>query len=79
VVRDERFKLYSTGELYDAEGDREETTNLATSEDPAATAARAKLQAVLDSLPEDSRPPIKLLSQSAFKLRSAGVKVLEPK
>jgi arylsulfatase A-like enzyme len=78
VVRDERFKLYSTGELFDAEGDREETQNLAASDDPAAVAARTRLEAVLASLPPDSPPPIKLLSQSAFKLRSAGVPVLEP-
>jgi arylsulfatase A-like enzyme len=79
VVRDERFKLYSTGELFDAEADREETRNLAGSDDPTATAARKRLQGVLDSLPPDAPPPIKLLSQSAFKLRAAGVKVAEPK
>jgi arylsulfatase A-like enzyme len=71
VVRDERFKLYSTGELYDAEADREETQNLAGSSEPAAQQAQRRLQAVLSALPADAPPPFLLLSQSAFKIRTA--------
>ena len=72
TVRDERFKLYSTGELYDADADRAETTNLAASDDAAVVAARTRLEKVLASLPPDSPPPFELRSQSAFKLRQAG-------
>jgi arylsulfatase A-like enzyme len=71
VVRDERFKLYSTGEFFDAEADREEKHDLAASKDKAAVAARARLGQVLKSLPKDVAPPFLLLSQSAFKLRTA--------
>ena len=72
TVRDARFKLYSTGELYDVERDREETTDLAGAGDGAGIAARRRLQAVLDSLPPDAPPPFKLRSQSAFKLEMEG-------
>jgi len=70
VVRDERFKLYSTGEFFDAEADRAETKNLAMSKDKTHIAARLRLDAVLRKLPADAEPPFKLLSQSAFKLRT---------
>jgi arylsulfatase A-like enzyme len=78
MVRDTRFKLYSTGELYDVEADRAEQHNLAVSHDPAAIAAREKLSKVLASFPPDARPRFRLLSQSAFKLRQAGQTVGEP-
>jgi arylsulfatase A-like enzyme/type 1 glutamine amidotransferase len=71
VVRDERFKLYSTGELFDAEADRQEEHDLAGSKDKAVLAARARLEQVLKSFPKDVAPPFLLLSQSAFKLRTA--------
>jgi arylsulfatase A len=71
VVRDERFKLYSTGEFYDAEADRDETRNLAGSTDKSTISARLRLEQVLRKLPADSLPPFLLLSQSAFKLRTA--------
>lgn len=70
VVRDERYKLYSTGELYDVSTDRQEQHNLADSTDDQVVAARQRLQEVLDSLPPDVDPPIVLRSQSAFHLRS---------
>ncbi|MBI5397206.1 MAG: sulfatase-like hydrolase/transferase [Verrucomicrobia bacterium] len=69
VVRDNRFKLYSTGEFYDASADPDEKTHLAASAEPPHAAARERLAAVLGSLPADSPPPFKLLSQSAFRLR----------
>ncbi|MBA4017474.1 MAG: hypothetical protein C0483_09910 [Pirellula sp.] len=72
TVRDEQFKLYSTGELYDVSRDPAELQNLIASDDSRAGAARKRLQAVLDSLPPDSPPPFKLRSQSAFKLESEG-------
>lgn len=72
VVRDTRYKLYSTGELYDAQQDPDETTNLAASSDAQVVAARQRLAEVLASLPSDSPPPFKLRSQSAFKLESEG-------
>jgi arylsulfatase A-like enzyme len=72
TVRDDRFKLYSTGELYDVSADPAETTNLAESADPAAVAARARLESILATLPPDSPPPFKLRSQSAFKLETEG-------
>lgn len=71
VVRDERFKLYSTGEFFDAEADREEKHDLSASKDKAASAARLRLQEVLRKLPPDVAPSFRLLSQSAFKLRTA--------
>ena len=72
TVRDERFKLYTTGELYDVDRDPAELQNLAESDNPQAAAAQSRLRAVLDSLPPDSPPPFKLRSQSAFKLESEG-------
>jgi arylsulfatase A len=70
VVRDAGFKLYSTGEFYDVAADPGEKANLAASADPRHAAARGQLAAVLRSLPPDSPPPFKLLSQSAFRLRT---------
>lgn len=72
TVRDERFKLYNTGELYDVAADPSETVNLATSAEAPIVAARQKLQGFLDQLPHDAPPPFKLRSQSAFKLESEG-------
>lgn len=68
VVRDRRHKLYSTGELYDAETDPDETRNLATE----APAARERLRGVLDGLPPDASLPFPVRSISAFRLRAAG-------
>ncbi len=68
VVRDERYKLYSTGELFDVETDREEQHDLAESVDPQIATARKNLEAVLASLPSDVAPPIELRSLSNFKL-----------
>jgi arylsulfatase A-like enzyme len=68
VVRDRRHKLYSTGELFDAERDPDETRNLAAE----LPEVRARLAAVLDSLPPDARLPFPFRSISAFKFRAAG-------
>jgi arylsulfatase A-like enzyme len=71
AVRDRRYKLYSTGELYDVEADREEQHDLAARGTASAEthAALARLAKVLDAMPPDAPPPFTLLSQSAFKLR----------
>jgi hypothetical protein len=68
VVRDHRYKLYSTGELYDIVADQEETKNLAGSGDKEVDAARRRLQAVLDSLPPTTELPFKARSSSAFNM-----------
>ncbi|MGC3970980.1 MAG: sulfatase-like hydrolase/transferase [Pirellulales bacterium] len=70
VVRDQRFKLYSTGELYDLTKDVNETTNLAASTSPDAVEARTRLQAVLAQLPADAKLPFSFRSSSAFKLEA---------
>lgn len=50
VVRDELFKLYSAGEFYDPEADRDETRNLAASTEKSMVAARQRLEQVLRKL-----------------------------
>ena len=69
VVRDRRYKLYSTGEFFDALEDPGETRDLAA----AAPEVRARLRAVLDSLPPDASLPFPPRSISAFRLRAAGL------
>lgn len=86
VVRDERFKLYSDGRLFDANQDPVEKNNLAASAMPEAVAAKARLQAALASLPPDNPPPFLLRSLSGFKIRGeakakkagGGAKALSP-
>jgi len=72
VVRDMRYKLYSTGEFYDVEQDPAEASNLAASDVPEIVAARQRLASILSTFPPDTPPPFKLRSQSAFKLESEG-------
>ena len=69
VVRDERFKLYSDGRLFDSNSDPVEQHDLSASDDAAVAAARERLQAVLDGLSADAPPPFPLRSLSAFKIR----------
>jgi arylsulfatase A-like enzyme len=53
-ARDKRFTLYDDGRLFDISKDRDEKRPIAaTSDTPAATAARAKLLAVLRSMESD--------------------------
>lgn len=49
-VRDPRWKLHGDGRLYDMDQDFFEKNDLAASQDPAALAARKRLQPVLDKL-----------------------------
>lgn len=69
VVRDQTYKLYSDGRLYNLQTDIDEQQDLASKDDPAAPAALARLQQVLSSLPPNSPPPFELRSQSAFRLK----------
>ena len=53
-ARDRRYKLYGTGELFDVPADRHEVHPL-PGDDEASRAARARLQAALDSMPARGR------------------------
>jgi len=62
VIRDKRWKLFvgldrKAEGLYDLKSDPGETTNLVNSQDPAAVAARKKLMAVLESMPQFDEAP----------------------
>ena len=70
IVRDPRFKLWSDGRFFDLAEDPDEQRDLAGSTAADATAARARLQRALASLPADAPPPFRLLSQSGFKVRA---------
>ena len=78
VVRDERFKLYSSGEFYDLSEDPLEQHDLADAErlltDRATLKSHKQLQGVLDSLPENSKLPWEFRSISARKIRAAEAK-----
>jgi len=54
VVRDDRYKLFSSGALFDLKEDPMETRDLAASHEKVAVAARARLEAVLKSFPADA-------------------------
>jgi arylsulfatase A-like enzyme len=69
IVRDHRFKLYSTGALYNVLEDPAEADDLAGSEDERVASAFQRLQGVLDRLPPDAKLPFQPRSQSAFRLR----------
>jgi arylsulfatase A-like enzyme len=68
VVRDQRYKLYSTGALYDLHSDPLEKTDLTAASSSDAAAARQRLSAVLAGFPaENATLPFKPRSQSYFK------------
>lgn len=52
VARDKRYKLHQDGRLYDLAEDRLEATDISGSDEPAARAARERLQAALRELGE---------------------------
>jgi len=74
VVRDQRFKLYSTGEFYDLAADPLEQHNLSGSktlaDDHAAITAQQQLQKVLGSFPLDAQLWFEPRSISARRLRA---------
>jgi arylsulfatase A-like enzyme len=78
VVRDRRFKLYSTGAFHDLAADPLEKADLSGSAEPPVAAARLKLQRVLDGLPPDARLPFEPRSQSAFQLRKGRQEKRDP-
>lgn len=69
VVSDGRFKLNNKGELFDLAADPDEKQPLARLTS-AASAAKAKLQSVLDAMPPVTPLPFEHRSLSAFKMRS---------
>lgn len=54
VVRDSRFKLFSTGQFYDLDTDPLEEQNLAEGTEPSHTAGRNRLQQVIDAFPPNA-------------------------
>ena len=75
VLRDHRFKLYSSGALFDVEADPLETNNLAGSADRDVAAARQRLQQALAGLPADAKLGFEFRSSSAFNAKEGkGVK-----
>jgi arylsulfatase A-like enzyme len=73
VVQDRRYKLYSTGELYDFLADPEEARDLTADPSPSTAEARERLRGVLDTLPADDPLPFPVRSISAFQLRAQGL------
>ncbi len=57
VVSDGYYKLDSTGDFWDVRRDPTQSRNLANSDNAEVVAARQRLQAVLEGLPEDGPPP----------------------
>ena len=54
VVRDQQYKLFSTGPFYDLDADALEEHDLADSDDPSHVAARRRLQQVIDAFPPNA-------------------------
>ena len=72
IVRDHRYKLYSSGEFFDLAFDPLERNALPRPDaDDAQAEARRRLQSVLDSLPENAKWPWTFRSISARKARIA--------
>lgn len=69
VIRDERFKLYSTGHFYDLDNDWFEESDLQKNDEAKIAAVRKRLQAVLDSFPPDAELRFEPQSQNARSLR----------
>jgi len=74
VVRNERFKLWDNGNLFDLEADPGEEHPLPRDQDPVADRARTRLQAVLNAMPPNTSPGFMHLSLSAFGKRAAAAK-----
>jgi arylsulfatase A-like enzyme len=74
AVRNERFKLYGDGRLFDVDRDPGETQAIPAGANAAADAARRELRAVLDAMPADVAPLFEHRSLSAFRERAAAKK-----
>ena len=75
TIRDQRFKLYSTGPFFDLAADPLEQHDLTVNAgskplDPEAEKSRRRLQTVLDSQPSDAKWPFTFRSISARKIRA---------
>lgn len=74
VIRNQRFKLYSTGGFYDLSEDPLEQHDLSGTPreaEPETARSLAELQQVLQSLPPDAKLPWEFRSISARKIRAA--------
>jgi arylsulfatase A-like enzyme len=69
VLRDERFKWYSTGQLFNVEADVLEKNDLSGSADREVVAAKQRLQTVLAGLPPDADIGFEIRSSSAFNAK----------
>ena len=74
VIRDPRFKLYSTGAFFDVEADPMEKNDLAASTDENIVAARTRLQQALKGLPADASLGFEFRSSSAFNAKAGKVR-----
>ncbi|HCO24738.1 MAG TPA: hypothetical protein DIT97_17545 [Gimesia maris] len=74
VIRDQRFKLYSTGEFFDLSEDPLEQHDLSRSErlknENTSLKSYAQLKSVLDSLPENAKLPWEFRSISARRIKA---------
>ena len=75
VVRNQRFKLFSSGQFYDLSVDPREQNNLQGSvelrDDQASKTAHQNLQKILDNLPANAKLPWEFRSISARQIQAA--------
>ena len=69
-MRDQRFKLYASGALFDVEADPLEKNDLAASADREVVAAKQRLQQALAGLPADAKLGFEFRSSSAFNAKA---------
>ncbi|MHC4508094.1 MAG: sulfatase-like hydrolase/transferase [Planctomycetota bacterium] len=72
VIRDQRYKLFSTGQFFDLAEDPLELRDLSGGiVRPEAEQARQNMQSILDEMPPDAKWPFVFRSISARKIRAA--------
>lgn len=71
AIRDQRFKLYSTGAFYDLTTDPMEKNDLAANSASDVKTAREKLHRTLAALPPDTMLPFQYRSMNAFQIEAA--------
>ena len=69
VLRNHRYKLYSSGAFFDLKEDFLEKNDLTDSEDPSVVKARKAMQTTLDGFPANAKLPFEPRSQIAFRLK----------